>query len=445
MTRKIRNVNSVLKEVLQRVEPSEEELKIIEDSLHEFLDQLNKRLKASKINAEIFLGGSFAKGTIIKKDLYDIDIFVRFDKEHKENELSRLTGRILRGIKNVSLIHGSRDYFRVNASKNLVFEIIPVKKIKNPKEAENITDLSYAHVNYIKRKLKNKKLPDEIRLAKAFCHANNCYGAESYIRGFSGYALELLVYHYNSFLKFIHAMSKIKERQKAKPLATSSTSSQSKEIIDIEKHYKNKNQVLMDINASKLYSPVILIDPTYKQRNVLAALSEETFRKFRKACQDFLKNPHPEMFESKKINLEKIRKNAKKRGYGYVLLKAKTSKQEGDIAGSKLLKFYKHLVHETERFFEIKGRGFEYQGKKSARYLFVVKKKKEILISGPDINDKKNVIRFKKKHKKVFVKNKKFYSKEKTKVTLTAFIQNWKKKHRKRIKDMYITRLEFIF
>ncbi len=264
MTRKRRNVNSVLKEVLQRVEPSEEELKIIGDSLHEFLNQLNKRLKALKINAEIFLGGSFAKATIIKKDLYDIDIFVRFDKEHKENELSKLTGRILRGIKNASLIHGSRDYFRVNASKNLVFEIIPVKKIKNPKEAENITDLSYSHVNYIKRKLKNKKLLDEIRLAKAFCHANNCYGAESYIRGFSGYALELLVYHYGSFLKFIRAMSKIKD----------------KKVIDIEKHYTNKNQVLMDINASKLYSPVILIDPSYKQLNVLAAVYEETFKKF---------------------------------------------------------------------------------------------------------------------------------------------------------------------
>ena len=423
-----KKINFILKEVLQRVEPSEEELKIIEGSLHGFLNQLNKKLRISKINAEIFLGGSFAKGTIIKKDGYDIDIFVRFDKEHKENELSRLTGRILRGIKNSSLIHGSRDYFRVNVSKNLIFEVIPVRKIKNPKEAENITDLSFAHVNYIKRKLKNKKLPGEIRLAKAFCHANNSYGAESYIRGFSGYALELLVYHYGSFLKFIRSMSKIKD----------------KKVIDIEKHYKNKNQVLMDINASKLYSPIILIDPTYKQRNVLAALSEETFKKFRKACQDFLKNPHPEMFESKKINLEKISKNAKKRGYEFALLKAKTNKQEGDIAGSKLLKFYKHLIHETERFFEIKGRGFEYQGKKSARYFFVVKKKKEILISGPEINDKKNVIKFKKKHKKAFVKNKRFYSKEKTNITLTAFIRDWKKKHRIRIKEMYITGLEVV-
>jgi len=54
-----------------------------------------------------------------------------------------------------------------------------------------------------------KKILDEIRIAKAFCYANNCYGAESYISGFSGYALELLVYHYKSFLKFIKSMVKL--------------------------------------------------------------------------------------------------------------------------------------------------------------------------------------------------------------------------------------------
>ena len=59
-----------------------------------------------------------------------------------------------------------------------------------------------------KKKIKGKIL-DEIRLAKAFCHANGCYGAESYIKGFSGYALELLVYHYGSFQKFVKAITKL--------------------------------------------------------------------------------------------------------------------------------------------------------------------------------------------------------------------------------------------
>jgi len=60
-------------------------------------------------------------------------------------------------------------------------------------------------------------------------------------------------------------------------------------VIDIEKHYKNKQAVLMDLNSSKLHSPIILIDPTYKERNALAALSSETFRKFQEVSLKFLK------------------------------------------------------------------------------------------------------------------------------------------------------------
>jgi tRNA CCA-adding enzyme len=428
MKRKRRGVNSVLKDVLKKVEPGKEELKIIENSLRVFLYRLEKKIDASKISAEIFVGGSFAKGTLIKKEEYDIDIFVRFDKKYREKEFHGLLKKILKGEKNMTLVHGSRDYFRMNIAKNLFFEIIPVKKVKNPREAENITDLSYSHVNYIKRKLKNKKFFDEIRLAKAFCYATNSYGAESYIQGFSGYGLELLIYHYKSFLKFARAVVKMG----------------GKEIIDIEKHYKNKNQILMDLNASKLHSPIILIDPTYKQRNALAALSEETFQKFRKACRDFLKNPGAGIFESKKIDLEKIMKNARKKRYESILLRAKTSKQEGDIAGSKLLKFHRYLEQEISRFFDIKGKGFEYLEGKSARYLFVAKKKRELLISGPSLKQKEHVRKFKKKHKKVFAKKGKIHTRKKIKSNLKKFIQDWRRKHKKITKDMYITELKVL-
>ena len=329
-------------------------------------------------------------------------------------------------MKNVSIIHGSRDYFRIKASKDFFFEVIPVKKIKSPKEAENITDLSYSHVRYIKRKIKSEKILDDIRLAKAFCYGNNCYGAESYVNGFSGYALELLIYHYGSFLKFLRAMTKIKEQK----------------VIDIEKHHKTKQRVLMDINAAKLDSPIVLIDPTHKQRNALAALSDETFRKFQKACRNFLKNPVIKAFEIEKIDFEKARKDARRRGYEFILLGARTKKQEGDIAGSKLLKFYRHLGKEIEKYFEIKSKGFEYNGKKSAKYFFTVKKKPELLIKGPLESQKEHVKKFKKKYKKTFVKNKQLYTKQKLKFTLKKFLEDWKKKHHEKVKDMSIIGLQ---
>ena len=390
-----KNIGGILKEVLENIKISKREKEKINNSLNEVLKHIKKNISKLKIDAEIFVGGSFAKETMIKTEKYDIDVFIRFDKKYKKEisddkkhiDISKLTEKILTGF-NKTRIHGTRDYFRIKINSSFFIEIIPVKKIKNPREAENITDLSYSHVNYIKRKLKSEKILDEIRLAKAFCHANNCYGAESYIRGFSGYALELLIYYYGSFLKFIKAIEKMSD----------------KAVIDIEKHFKNKQEILMDVNSSKLQSPIVLIDPTYKQRNTLAALSEETFEKFRKSCKKFLRNPELDLFKPKKTNLEKIKKNAIKKGFKFVLIETKTNKQKGDIAGGKLLKFYKHLNDEIKNCFEIKNKGFEYNNGKTALVFFVVKGKKEILSRGPRVKDEKHTTRFRKKHKNIFTR-----------------------------------------
>ena len=421
-------INSVLQETLKKIEPPKEDLNIIKNSLRDFLEKVEKKIKKLEINCEVFVGGSFAKGTMIKKDYYDADVFFRFDKKYKEKEISLLTKRILEEFVNVSIVHGSRDYFKIMISPDFFIEIVPVMKVRTPKESKNITDLSYSHVKYIKNKIKSKNIFDEIKIAKVFCYANNCYGAESYIRGFSGYGLELLIYYYGSFLKFIKAISKTKD----------------KIIIDIEKHYKNKQTILMDVNSSKLESPIILIDPTYKQRNALAALSKETFEKFQKVCEDFLKNPSTKDFELKIADLKKIKENAKNKKYEFILLEAKTKKQEGDIAGTKLLKFYNHLTSEIKNSFDIKDKGFNYNGQKSARYFFVVKNKKEILFDGPNIKDKKNLLRFKKKHKSNFEKKGRIWAKEKVEITINDFVKKWKIKNQKKIKEMSIEKLEII-
>lgn len=440
MTKKIQ---SILSEILSRVNPPKEDLEIMEKSLKEFEENIEKEIKKLKLDVEIFEGGSFAKKTIIKKDIYDADIFIRFDEKYKRQDISKLTKKLLKKFKGVSIIHGSRDYFKIKKSSNFFIELIPVIKVKNPKKAENITDLSYSHVKYINKRIKNEKILDEIKIAKAFCYATNTYGAESYIRGFSGYALELLVHYYGSFLKFIKEMIKHKTE---------------KIIIDIEKDYKKKSDILLDINSSKLDSPVVLIDPTFKQRNVLAALSDETFERFKQASKKFLKNPSIKSFEIKKVDLEKIKKDALKKKYEFILLEVKTVKQEGDIAGSKLLKFYKHLENEILRFFEVKNKGFNYNNKKSARYFFVVKRKKEIILDGPFAKDKENVKAFKKRHKRTFIKRlsqaqsgpsksqakEKIYAKEKFIFEVKDFIENWKKRYNRKVREMSISDLKIV-
>ncbi len=418
----------ILKEVLARVEPSKQDLEKIKKSLKQFKEKVGKQIKKQKLNVSIFEGGSFAKKTIIKKDVYDIDLFIRFPEKFRGQNISKLTEKLLKGIKGVSIVHGSRDYFQIRESKDFFIELIPVIKTTDPKKAENITDLSYSHVKYINKKIKSRKILDEIKIAKAFCYATKTYGAESYIKGFSGYSLELLIYYYKSFLNFIKAIAKHQAKQ-------------GKIIIDIEKDYKKKNEILLDMNSSKLNSPIILVDPTYKQRNVLAALSEETFERFKQESKKFLKAPSIKYFEIRAVDLEKIKKQALNKKDEFILLELKTAKSEGAVAGSKLLKFYKHLEDEIGRFFEIKNDGFNYSQKKNADCFFTAKKKQEIIKQGPFLKDKTNAEQFKKEHKNIFEKSGRIYAREKINFTLNEFIGNWKKKYQKKINEMSISEL----
>jgi tRNA nucleotidyltransferase (CCA-adding enzyme) len=320
------------------------------------------------------------------------------------------------------MVHGSRDYFNLKIKDNFFIELVPVRKVTKPENAENITDLSYSHVRFINKNVKTQKILDDIKLAKAFCYASNCYGAESYIKGFSGYSLELLVYNYKGFLNFIKAISKMNPDER--------------NVIDSEKQYKNPKQVLLDMNTSKLISPIILVDPTFKQRNALAALSKETFIRFQKHCEQFLKSPSIKSFEIKKVDIGKLRENALKNKNEFLFLEINTGKQEGDVAGSKLYKFYNHISTELNKYFLIKNKGFNYNGKKSARVFFVLKKRDFVLYGGPNTKDKKNVVKFKKEHKKTYTKGKRLFGED--------FVKKWKVKNKKKVGEMSISDIKLL-
>ena len=389
-----------IKEVFARqvdlIKLSEKEQEKIEKETESFVKELENKIKKKRIKAEVFVGGSLAKGTIIKKQNYDIDIFVRFDKKYQDNEISNMLHKLMSNMK-VKRIHGSRDYFQIKR-KSILFEIVPTIKIAKPTEAKNVTDLSFFHVNYIKNQIrKNKRLAGEIMLAKSFCHAQNCYGAESYILGFSGYALELLVSYYKSLLGFIKAVKERRDKQQI--------------ILDPEKFYKNKQEILLNLNEAKLHSPIVFVDPTFKERNVLAALSSETFNKFKTACTQFLKSPSKKFFEKQNLQ-EKLRKRYK----NLIIIDAKTNKQKGDIAGSKLKKFYEFLMKKIEKNYIIKIKEFEYdESKNTGKIYLILKQKKALVIAGPPITKVENLMSFKKKHKNCYIKQGKAYAREKPK------------------------------
>ena len=179
-------VKKVLDDVLDEISMPVEK----EGELKKKAGEMLRKFSKFKLNAVV--GGSLAKGTLIKKNVQDVDIFVVFSKG---KEVGKLESYLKKSKFKAKKLHGSRDYFQVK-EENVVFEIIPVLKL-DKKSVENVTDFSLSHVSYVSKKLKkSKKLAEDIKLAKSFCFANDCYGAESYIGGFSGYALEVLIIYF---------------------------------------------------------------------------------------------------------------------------------------------------------------------------------------------------------------------------------------------------------
>jgi tRNA nucleotidyltransferase (CCA-adding enzyme) len=375
----------VLKEVLDKIKPSKEEEILIEKKIKDFM----KRIKVK--DAKVILGGSGAKNTWLR-DANDADIFIQFKDNSKNDQLSDILEKQLKkSFKNLNRLHGSRDYFQVKED-NFTFEIIPILDIKKSQEALNITDVSPLHADFVK---KYSKLSDEIRLMKQFCRSNNIYGAESYINGFSGYMCELLVIYYGSFSNLIKSSLKWK----------------SKEIIDIKKFYKGKN-VMMEMNKSKTYSPLIIIDPVQADRNAAAALSYEKYNIFKKKAKEFIKKPSIKFFEKENIDIERLKKE-------FIVIEIEALKGKEDVVGAKLLKVFEFIKSKLiKEGFEIKKDSWFFDREKKAFFYLKVKDADIIkIVNGPNIKFKDHIVFFKKKHKTTFVKNNKIYAKDKRKIT----------------------------
>jgi len=420
-------LKEVISEQAKLLRPDEQAIKELEKISKDFVSKLNDEIKKSKTMADVFIGGSFAKNTLIKSDNYDVDVFVRFDSKYKdisdilEKFLNNLSKKI--GAK-IERVHGSRDYF-VARIENMpgYFEVIPVVRIKKPNEEINVTDLTYFHGPYVRKKIKN--LEDQVRVAKKFLKANEVYGAETYVKGFSGYAVELLIIKYKSFVKMLSELIKVKSDKRL--------------VIDIEKHYKNSNEIFIHLNEAKIHNPVILIDPTYKERNALAALSQETFDKFQVCARDFLKNPSSRFFEKKEVNIEQIREKSKSKKIDFAFIELKTDKQAGDIAGTKLKKFFDLIIREIKPGFNVKDSYFKYSGGNYGFGYLVAKRHDEVIRIGPPLRLNKAVINFKKKHAVTFEKNKYIHARLEIKYNLKEFLDSWKSGSKELMEQMHIT------
>lgn len=366
------SVRDILNEALASCKPGINDLHVM-DEVRRFLEILAGRLKKQGVKARVVLGGSFAKDTWLKGD-YDVDVFVAFHLSHKKDNLSDLLATAIKPWK-ADRVHGSRDYFQIKGDIN--YEIIPVLDIEKASDAENVTDFSPKHVAWVVKEGKGHS--DDIRLLKKFCKAQKVYGAESYIRGFSGHVVDILVIYYGGFLKLLRAATKWKP----------------KTVLDYNNIYKGK--ALLTLNTSKTQGPLVLIDPVQPDRNAAASLVQEKYDIFIKAAKAFLARPSITFFHEHEPDLWALKQQ------GSHIVNVTTLDEKEDVAGTKMVKLFEKVKSELERNdFTIADAGWTWDRKKKGGFWFRTKEKQlppKMKRVGPPKKIVENAKAFKKKYK----------------------------------------------
>jgi tRNA nucleotidyltransferase (CCA-adding enzyme) len=392
-------------EILKEITPTSSQEKKLSDAIILVSNLLEQEAQKKSISLQVLPGGSTAKKTYLKGD-FDIDIFARFKTSDigLSNTLEELLSSVA-PLLSVSIlrIHGSRDYFQF-IYDGFHFEIVPVKYISSPSQAENITDMSSLHVSWFNKEASSFILND-IRLAKQFFKSARVYGAESYIQGFSGHVVDILVLYYGGFDKLLTAISTIwSDSLTAKKTIIIDYFKKENSKKDVETNYMT--DALTSLNSSKINSSLIIIDPIDKHRNASAALSEEKLFSLIKYTKAFLKNPS-RLFFLKPVYDQEALLNSLKEFEQAVVFEFLPLKGSKDIVGTKIFKIVEFLKRRIqEEGFKISRSDWFFE-KKGIFYIVLPKEslKDDFIHKGPPNSAIHGVRSFKEKYPQAYLDN----------------------------------------
>jgi len=280
------------RKVLERVTPSTDDRKELEDIIKEIKECIKKEVEKRRLPVSTILVGSTAKDTYLKNNL-DVDLFLLFPTSSSKENIAQNAlsiGRLL--LKNTEECYAEHPYIR-GYYKNYKIEIVPCYKIENASQKLSAVDRTPLHTKYINKHL-DEIQKREVRLLKQFLKGIGCYGAEAEVEGFSGYLCEILIIKYESFENLVQNTQRWRHGEKL---------------------------VLSGNNHQSFETPLIFIDPVDRDRNVASALSIEKFRLFVKACSEYLKYPRITFFFPNEVqpwSLDKIKSEIQKQKCLYV-------------------------------------------------------------------------------------------------------------------------------
>ena len=260
--------NDIIKKSKQIAIPNNTQRKKVDKIANQVFSLVNKEAKKQKAVVSVHFGGSYAKETWTPEKI-DIDIFVKFKKTTSEKNFEKVGKKIgfdsLKKFK--PYVRYSEHPFVEADIDGVGVNVVPCYDIKKG-EWKSAADRSTFHTEFMSEKLTGS-MKDDIRILKCFLKINGMYGAEIAKQGFSGYVCEVLVYYLGSFENVLKKISKV------------------------------KNNEMIGESPRKFESPIVIIDPIDRNRNLGAAISIQNVTNFILIARNFLKKSSLSYFKEK--------------------------------------------------------------------------------------------------------------------------------------------------
>tara|TARA_Y100001960_G_scaffold293313_1_gene336231 strand:+ start:888 stop:2234 length:1347 start_codon:yes stop_codon:yes gene_type:complete len=263
--------NEIMKKAKKIAIPDNALRKKVDKIANQVFSLVNDESEKHKPIVSVHFGGSYAKETWTPEKI-DIDIFVKFKKSTKEKDFEKISKKIgFDSLKKFKPYVRYSEHPFVEADINGVgVNIVPCYDIKKG-EWKSAADRSTFHTEFMSEKLTGQ-MKDDIRFLKCFLKINGMYGAEIANQGFSGYVCEVLVYYLGSFDNVLKKITKLKN-----------------------------NEIIGD-SPRKFESPIVIIDPIDRNRNLGAAISMDNVTSFILIARNFLKKNSISYFKEKSKN-----------------------------------------------------------------------------------------------------------------------------------------------
>ncbi len=282
----------VEEKVLEMLKPRREEYELVESAYRKIAEKIEEKASLSGIQVEVTLQGSIAHDTWLSGDR-DLDVFVLFPTSMTLEEL-RVKGfnillEVAKEIGRYELRFAEHPYVRVFLN-GIEADLVPAFKVSDPGKIVSAVDRTPFHTQYVSKTLTPGD-KDQVRLLKKFMKTIGVYGAELKTKGFSGYAVELLIAKYRSFRKTLEEASNWET-----PVFINTLENADWEFL--------KKKLRRKYPDSVIYMP----DPVDPLRNVTANVSLKALSTFILGARCFLKNPSIDFFiaEPQPVSLDEI-------------------------------------------------------------------------------------------------------------------------------------------